>query len=141
MISSTMAYLAYIGNWFSLTIALRWNAKQNNCRGRFIWNFKKYLYIYISIFITSYLSISIVNCNKAQPAIIVITFFTQKILVLVSAAIVGPLILLTLRRSSPYLYERSKLKVKLSFIIACVAASLDLAACIYSSYHGYYFKL
>ena len=111
MITSTMAYLAYISNWLSLTIALRWNYKPNTCRGRCMKNFKWYLYVYITIFIIIFMTISLVNCDTPQPYGVSIAFQLLKIGVLILAAIVGPLFLITLKRNSNYLYKKTKLKV------------------------------
>lgn len=49
--------------------------------------------------------------------------------------------LVTLKNNSHYLYEKTKLKVKLSFIIACVSAALDISVNIYSTSIGEVFVM
>jgi len=51
------------------------------------------------------------------------------------------LTLVTLKNNSHYLYEKTKLKVKLSFIIACVSAALDISVNIYSTSIGEVFVM
>jgi hypothetical protein len=61
--TSSMAYLAFIANWFNLTMALKWNSKQDSCKGKLMKHFKPLLYTFIAIFLLTSLTLTMIYCE------------------------------------------------------------------------------
>jgi hypothetical protein len=87
IVTSSMAYLAFIANWFNLTMALRWKPESNTFKSKLMKYFKPLLYTFIALFLSSSVTLSVVYCEEVRPFHVSLPFNVIKLVVLVIAVI------------------------------------------------------
>lgn len=113
MLFASMAYLTYIGNWLSLTVALRVSSKQGgNWQMHFLFWFKPFLYTFICFFSIFTLGTTMVFCQQIIPTTISIIIEVTQTIVVGLAVGTCPFILIMLKKCSHYLYEKTRCKVR-----------------------------
>jgi hypothetical protein len=105
LIFSSMAYFTYIGNWLSLTLALSASSVRTaTWKQSFLKWFRPGLYCVIIVFFVLSMAFILSNCHSPIPISLTYVIQLFQFFVLIIAVVIGPLILIMLRRTSNYLY-------------------------------------
>ena len=105
LIFASMAYFTYIGNWLSLTLALSASSVRTTAwKQSFLKWFRPGLYIVITIYFVFTMAFILSHCHYCIPIGLTYAIQIIQFVVLIVAVVIGPLILVLLRRTSKYLY-------------------------------------
>ena len=109
---STLAYLTYIGNWFRLCVALAFDRRPVGWKYYVVKWSKPVLFAVVVVTLVYTVTTSAVYCNEPPPLWVYLILDYSKVFVLLLAAATGPIILRLLKKSSRFLYGKTRFRVR-----------------------------